>query len=141
MSRIIKALIAMAAIAAAVLVGGSSAQAAEERPTPVDVGTEALIVIDLYIGDYRVGQGQFQQYGDKLAVCDTRTDNRYVKAYLDIDQDGDYDRSATTKGHKAPYCSDWVTGNISEGNKMDFWVCTLYDGHWKNCSDTYVIEA
>lgn len=52
--------------------------------------------------------------GDAIKACDDASDGWGIQLELDIDADGDTDRVATTRGHNAPYCTGWKTGNIKE---------------------------
>ncbi|MFI5474953.1 hypothetical protein ACIA6D_32680 [Streptomyces cacaoi] len=54
--------------------------------------------------------------GDAFRVCDTAADTWGV--FVSTNDAGI--RYATTQGHSSPYCSPWVTGNITEGKKITF---------------------
>ena len=41
---------------------------------------------------------------------------------LDINRDGDIDRTISTRWHASPYCSDWLSGNIKEDTPVRVWV-------------------
>jgi hypothetical protein len=60
--------------------------------------------------------------GDSFQACDTRSDGYGILVRLDIDRDGDFDSSTTTKGHLAPYCTDWRTVNLPEGTRIRLYV-------------------
>ncbi|CAL9573489.1 hypothetical protein [Streptomyces sp. enrichment culture] len=53
--------------------------------------------------------------GDALRICDDVADGRGVEARLIVD--AKVNRIVTTQGHSSPYCTDWKTGNLTEGRK------------------------
>lgn len=60
--------------------------------------------------------------GDSIAACDIDDDGWGIEVRLDINRDGDIDRTVSTRGHLSPYCSDWGSGNIAEGTPVRVWV-------------------
>ncbi|GAA3007575.1 MULTISPECIES: hypothetical protein [Streptomyces] len=76
--------------------------------------------VDAVFGGY--GEWNADPYGsapgDSIRACDTEADGWSIEVKLDIDRDGTWDRVATTRGHTAPYCTPWKTGNIKEGTPV-----------------------
>ncbi|GGT70089.1 hypothetical protein GCM10010256_30670 [Streptomyces coeruleorubidus] len=61
--------------------------------------------------------------GDSVRVCDTRADDWAVEASLDTDGDGRYDdRTVSTRGHSAGYCSGWASGDLPENIRIGVFV-------------------
>ncbi|WP_405642538.1 hypothetical protein [Streptomyces uncialis] len=80
------------------------------------------------------GYGQWQQDpsgsipGDSIRACDTHSDGDYVRVELDVNRNGSIDRTAWTKGHTAPFCSAWISGNLPEGTPITIWVARIDSG-------------
>jgi hypothetical protein len=70
--------------------------------------------------------------GDAIQACDTASDGWGVEIKLDIGGDGTIDRTATTDGHTAGYCSPWKTGNIAEGTLVVGYICA-FQGIYTSC--------
>jgi hypothetical protein len=124
-----KALPVMTAVAAALLVGVNA--------TSASAGTGQLFA--LKINDFR-DWGNFEQDpyqdipGDSIRACDGFADGWGVTAYLDSNHNGVFDRTATTSGHPAGYCSPWASGNIPEDATVTLKVCNTKSGYApKNC--------
>ncbi|MEW2120822.1 hypothetical protein AB0945_37875 [Streptomyces sp. NPDC005474] len=66
---------------------------------------------------------------DSIRACDFTPDTWGVTAWLDVNRDGSWERSATTSGHAADYCSPWKEGNIRENTKVTLKVCQTKAGH------------
>jgi len=60
--------------------------------------------------------------GDAIAACDSAADGWGIEVRLDIGRDGDIDRKVSTRGQHSPYCSDYATGDITEGTPVRVWV-------------------
>ncbi|NEA63020.1 hypothetical protein [Streptomyces sp. SID12488] len=72
--------------------------------------------------------------GDAIRACDFTGDTWGVTAWLDVNRDGTWDRSATTSGHSADYCSPWKTGDLRENTKVTLKVCHTQAGQApRNC--------
>jgi hypothetical protein len=63
--------------------------------------------------------------GDAIRACDTTADGWGIEAWLDINRDGTIDRIASTRGHNAPYCTGWASGDIAEGTPVSIWAVTV----------------
>ncbi|MET9433756.1 hypothetical protein [Streptomyces sp. NPDC006551] len=64
--------------------------------------------------------------GDSIRACDTTADGWGIEAWLDIDRNGTIDRIASTRGHDAPYCTGWISGNIEpKGRAIQMWAVTV----------------
>ncbi|MYY10350.1 hypothetical protein GT204_15915 [Streptomyces sp. SID4919] len=80
------------------------------------------------------GYGQWQADpsgsipGDSIRACDTGSDGDYVRVDLDVNRNGSIDRTAWTKGHPAPSCSAWISGNLAEGTPVTIWVMRVDSG-------------
>ncbi|MGW5974844.1 hypothetical protein [Streptomyces sp. NPDC055186] len=80
------------------------------------------------------GYGQWQADpdgsipGDSIRACDNVADGYGIEVHLDIHQDGDVDRVATTAGYSSPFCTAWKSGNIPEGTKVRIWVYKVKGG-------------
>ncbi|MFZ4280622.1 hypothetical protein [Streptomyces rhizosphaericola] len=89
----------------------------------IGVQGEAWAVIKMTLKDGG-GYGQWSADpsgstpGDAIRACDDTSDGWGIQLELDIHRDGTVDRIATTRGHNAPYCTEWKTGNIKEGTKV-----------------------
>ncbi len=99
---------------------------------PAFAGTNQVIQVNV-LDD--TGYAQFNQDpgsgwgpGDSIRACDSAGDGWGVTAYLDIDADGTWDRTATTSGHDAFYCSPWASGNITENETVILKVCSTKSG-------------
>ncbi|MEU3459400.1 hypothetical protein ABZ721_05510 [Streptomyces sp. NPDC006733] len=74
------------------------------------------------------GYGEWQQdpsgdlKGDSFQACDIRSDGYAIYVRIDIGRDGDFDSSATTRGHYAPYCTDWKYLDLPEGTPIRMYV-------------------
>lgn len=55
--------------------------------------------------------------GDSLRVCDNKADGFGVTAKL-MNSQYVVIRTVTTAGHSANYCSDWKSGNLTEGDRF-----------------------
>ncbi|MEY6563589.1 hypothetical protein AB8B12_01195 [Streptomyces sp. PGLac3x] len=66
--------------------------------------------------------------GDSIRACDNTADGWGIEAWLDINRDGTIDRVATTRGHNAPYCSSWKSGDIPEGTPVTIYAVTVNGG-------------
>ena len=69
-----------------------------------------------------IAQGGPDAPGDSIAACDVSADGWGIEVRLDINRDGDIDRTISTRGHASPYCSDWLSGNIKEDTPVRVWV-------------------
>ncbi|GAA5703806.1 hypothetical protein AQJ43_25780 [Streptomyces avermitilis] len=63
--------------------------------------------------------------GDSVRACDTTTDGWGIEARLDINRDGTIDRTASTRGRTAPYCTAWKSGDIPEGAPVAVYAVTV----------------
>lgn len=108
----------VAAVGAVAIMSGmeESAWAAESIPLP------------------GAGYGQWQADpdgsipGDSIRACDNAADTYGIEVRLDIHQDGDTDRVATTAGYSSPFCTAWRSGDIPEGTKVRTWVLKVKGG-------------
>ncbi|WLQ32434.1 hypothetical protein P8A18_02765 [Streptomyces castrisilvae] len=86
--------------------------------------------VDATFGGY--GEWNADPYGgapgDSIRACDTSADGWSIEVKLDIGGDGTWDRTATTRGHTAPYCTSWKTGNIKEGTPVRIQVANVNGG-------------
>ena len=73
--------------------------------------------------------------GDAIGACDTYADGFGIKVELDISPTGtwDTDRSVSTGGHAAGYCTGWKSGNIKENTRVAIRVCKVKSGHRPAC--------
>jgi hypothetical protein len=65
--------------------------------------------------------------GDAARVCDNKADGWGVKMYVYID--GYLDRTVTTQGHSAGYCTPWTGGNLPEGTRVWLLACLAKSGY------------
>ncbi|MEU0433039.1 hypothetical protein [Streptomyces sp. NPDC006290] len=56
--------------------------------------------------------------GDAIKACDIKADGWGIEVKLDINRDGSYERTISTRGHASPYCSGWDSGNIAENTPI-----------------------
>lgn len=114
-----------------------------------DVGTMAAISVwvwDPDAGRY-AGEGIFNQNplgsapGDSIAACDDASDGWYIRTRLDVGNNGSIDRSVSTAGRPAISCSDWATGNLTEGTVVAFYACMVRDTTVKNCTARVITRA
>ncbi|WP_158812179.1 hypothetical protein [Streptomyces fulvoviolaceus] len=91
---------------------------ASESATQADCYTTYNIYDPTKVGymDWNADPNSCYSNGDAFRVCDTKADGWGV-AVTTIDAGI---REATTAGHSSPYCSPWVTGNITEGKEIEF---------------------
>jgi hypothetical protein len=69
--------------------------------------------------------------GDSIAACDQSSDGYGIEVRLDVGRDGDIDRTTSTLGHYAPYCTGWASGNLPEGTPIRMWVAKVdHDGRY-----------
>jgi hypothetical protein len=66
--------------------------------------------------------------GDSIAACDQLSDGWGIRVELDMDRDGDIDRTTSTLGHCAPYRTGWTTDDVAEGTPMRMWVIKVKTG-------------
>nr|WP_181803170.1 hypothetical protein [Streptomyces shenzhenensis] len=129
-----KSIAAVTSIAAASFLGAAA--------SPAQAGTGMLIAVQ--INDFQ-DWGNFNQDpvggtnptpGDAIRACDFTADGWGVTTYLDIGSNGSWDRTSTTAGNAADYCSPWATGNIGEGTKVTIKACNTKSGYSpKNCKE------
>ncbi|WP_329246008.1 hypothetical protein OG223_11240 [Streptomyces sp. NBC_01478] len=119
-------------IAAASFLGAAS--------SPAQAGTGMLIAV--HINNFN-DWGNFNQDpvggtdptpGDAIRACDDDADGWGVTAYLDVGRNGTWDRTSTTAGHAAGFCSGWETGNLTENTKVTLKACNTKAGYApRNC--------
>ncbi|GAQ64384.1 hypothetical protein [Streptomyces scabiei] len=125
------------AIAAATFLGAAA--------SPAQAGTGLLLAVK--INDFK-DWGNFNQDpvdhpgefgdvpGDAIRACDAKEDGWGVTVWLDVNRNGTWDRTSTTSGHPAGYCSDWKTGNLTENTPVTLKACNTKAGHApKNCKE------
>ncbi|EMF51565.1 MULTISPECIES: hypothetical protein [Streptomyces] len=125
------------AIAAATFVGAAA--------SPAQAGTGLLLAVQ--INNFQ-DWGNFNQDpvdhpgssqdvpGDAIRACDFTADRWGVTVWLDVNRNGTWDRTSTTAGNPSDYCSDWVTGNLTEGTRVTLKACNTKAGFApKNCKE------
>ncbi|TGA95312.1 hypothetical protein E2651_34535 [Streptomyces sp. MZ04] len=73
--------------------------------------------------------------GDALRAYDHMADGWSVEAMLSYGS-----RTASTRGHSAPYWSGWKTGNIAEGKTVKVRIC-MVKRQYSDCSLFYSGKA
>jgi hypothetical protein len=133
----LRALPVVTAIAAATFLGAAA--------SPAQAGTGLLLAVQ--INDFQ-DWGNFNQDpvdhpgssqdvpGDAIRACDFTTDGWGVTVWLDVNRNGTWDRTSTTSGNAADYCSDWKPGNLAENTRVTLKACNTKAGHApRNCKE------
>jgi hypothetical protein len=100
------------------------------------------IYLDVYWNDVFRGYSDFNADpsgsipGDSIRACDGKADGRGIVTQLDINRNGTVDRSASTRGKNAPYCTSWKGGNIAENKPVRIRGCVVR-GDWSACTGWY----
>jgi hypothetical protein len=72
--------------------------------------------------------------GDAMFARDDSADGKGVWGRLSTG------RVASTRGHSAPYTTNWKTGNLREGRAYGMTVC-LVRGDWSACDGPFTVHA
>ncbi|MCL7382443.1 hypothetical protein [Streptomyces sp. 35G-GA-8] len=137
------ALVGALAVAAATMMSGASPAAAADsfsfRFTELSDNKSGVINVNNNTWGESAGNGWWRadpiggSTGDTLIADDVLPDGYGIEAHLSTG------RVASTAGHSSPYSKE-VSGNLTEGNTYQIWVCVV-KGSFSKCSSKFNVKA
>lgn len=122
------------------LVGvGATLSAVIMTAVPADASTNAVVYAKAC--SYCAGEGYAQFMadptnlvpGDSLKVCDVLGDGWFVVGFLENPATNKVIRTGSTKGHYAPWCTPWLTGDLPEQTHLYVGACLSNGTTSKDC--------